>query len=99
MGALVQCTHQGPATPPTTFPRVLVSGMPVAMQPIPWVIAGCANPPASGGPCVTAMFPVGSTRVFVNVAVPVLLLTSIGNAAPTGLPVMAKTAQVRVMAT
>jgi hypothetical protein len=96
-GAVVSCAHQGVAQPTSPFPRVLVNGMPVAMMPPPWAVAGCVNPPQAGGPCVTALFNNPAKRVFVNVAVPVLLIDSIGMA-NNGLPVLAKSAQPRVIA-
>jgi hypothetical protein len=99
-GAQVVCAHGGQAQPPSAFPRVLVNGMPVAMQPVPWVIAGCALPPPPGanGPCVSAMYTTAATRVFVNLTVPVLLADSQALAVPTGTPLVPVVVQPRVVA-
>lgn len=100
-GATVLCAHAGQAVPTATFPRVLVGGMPVAMQPPPWTVAGCTLPPptAANGPCVTATFVTAAVRVFVNGAVPVLVLDSQSIAAPTGTPLFPVATQIRVIAT
>lgn len=100
-GATVLCAHAGQAVPVSVFPRVLVSGMPVAMLLAPWVVTGCTlpPPPAANGPCVTAPFVTSALRVFVNVAVPLLLLDSQAVAVPTGTPLVAVASQTRVVAT
>ena len=48
--------------------------MTVTTLPAPYVVAGCAlpPPPAGNGPCVTAQWVTGATRVLAN-GVPVLL--------------------------
>jgi hypothetical protein len=100
LGATVQCAHGGRATPPSTFPRVLVNSMPVAVQPIPWVVAGCAlpPPPAANGPCVTASWVTASLRVLAG-GTPVLLLDSQAITVPSGTPLLPVSAQTRVVAT
>lgn len=99
-GADVSCSHRGRATPLTPFPRVLVNGMPVATQPVPWGVTGCLQPPpnAGNGPCLTAVFTTAALRVFVNVAVPVLLADSVSTAAPTLTPLVPGILQTRVVA-
>ena len=66
LGATVICSHGGQATPIAPFPRVLVSGQPIATLASPYVVAGCPFPPVSGGPCVTAQWMVGATRVLAG---------------------------------
>jgi hypothetical protein len=97
MGATVLCAHGGQAQPTAVEPRVLVSGQPVVTLAAPYVIAGCAlpPPPAANGPCVTAQFLTGATRVFAD-GVPVLLMDSQALCAPTATPLLAVQAQVRV---
>ena len=67
LGASVLCAHGGQATPTAPFPRVLVSGQPVAT--IAHAVRGRRLPvPAgvAGGPCVTAQWVVGATRVLAG---------------------------------
>jgi hypothetical protein len=100
VGATVLCSHAGQAEPTVPNPRVLVSGMPIVTMPTPYVVAGCAfpPPPVANGPCITAMWITGSTRVFSN-ATPVLLLDSQAICAPTGTPLLILMTQTRVIGT
>ncbi len=97
VGATVLCAHAGQAQPTAPNPRVLVSGQPTVLMTTPYVIAGCVMPPpiAGNGPCVTAQWVSGSTRVFSN-GVPLLLLDSQAICAPTGTPLLPVAAQLRV---
>jgi len=63
------------------------------------VIAGCAMPPppVANGPCLTAQWLIGSTRVFAE-GVPLLLLDSQALCTPTGTPLIIAATQVRVTA-
>jgi hypothetical protein len=99
VGATVICSHGGQATPTAPFPRVLVSGQPVTTLPAPYVVAGCAlpPPPAANGPCVTAQWVVGATRVLAG-GQPVLVQSSQAICAPTGTPVQILVTQTRVTA-
>jgi hypothetical protein len=98
-GATVQCAHGGQAQPTAPNPRVMVSGMPTVLLTAPYVVAGCAfpPPPAANGPCVTAQFTVGSTRVLSN-GQPLLLFDSQAICAPTGTQTMIVASQTRVLA-
>lgn len=97
LGATVLCAHGGQAQPTSVNPRVLVNGQPIVVQTTVYVVAGCPlpPPPAANGPCVTAQWIVGATRVFAN-GVPVLLMTSQAICAPTGTPLLPIVAQPRV---
>lgn len=97
VGATVLCSHGGQAQPTAPNPRVLVSGQPIVTQPAPYVVAGCTlpPPPAANGPCLTAQWITGATRVLSN-ATPVLLLSSQAICAPTGTPLMIVVTQMRV---
>lgn len=99
VGATVLCAHGGQATPTVPNPRVLVSGQPIVNLPTPYVIAGCPFPPpiAANGPCVTAQFVMGSTRVLSN-GMPVLLMDSQAICVPTGTPLIVAVTQPRVFA-
>jgi len=99
LGATVICSHGGQATPTAPYPRVLVSGQPVTTLPAPYVVAGCALPPphAANGPCVTAQWIVGATRVLAG-GQPVLVQSSQAICAPTGTPVQILVTQTRVTA-
>ena len=97
LGAVVTCTHAGPATPLTPFPRVLLSGQPAVTLASPYAIAGCALT-GSAPPCVTGQWLSGATRVFAGGAP---LVTSAGSStcvAP-GTPLMPVSFQLRVLAT
>jgi hypothetical protein len=99
LGATVICSHGGQATPTAPCPRVLVSGQPVTTLPAPYVVAGCAlpPPPAANGPCVTAQWVVGATRVLAG-GQPVLVQSSQAICAPTGTPLQILLSQLRVAA-
>jgi len=96
VGSTVMCMHGGQAQPTAPFARVLVSGMPVATMLSPHVIAGCAFvPPAGNGPCVTAQWMIGATRVLAGGA-PVLLQSSQALCAPTATSLNILVTQTRV---
>ncbi|MBI1395856.1 MAG: hypothetical protein GC151_07735 [Betaproteobacteria bacterium] len=99
-GATVLCAHGGQALPTVPNSRVLVNGMPTVTQPTLYTIAGCAlpPPPAANGPCVTAQFLTGSTRVLSN-GQPLVLLDSQALCTPTGTPLLVTVTQTRVTAT
>ena len=99
VGATVLCMHGGQAQPTVPNPRVLVGGEPIVTQPAPYVVAGCPFvPPGGNGPCVTAQWVIGATRVFAGGA-PVLLQTSQAVCAPTGTPLNIIVTQTRVSGT
>lgn len=97
-GAVVMCAHAGQATPTAPNPRVMVGGQPTVMLSVPWTIAACPFPPVSGGPCVTAMWSVGTTRV-TSQGQPLVLSTGVATCAPTGVPLTVAVVQPRVSAT
>jgi hypothetical protein len=99
-GATVCCSHNGQATPTTTNARVLVGGQPVVTLTTPYVISGCTlgSPALGNGPCVTAQWITGASRVFASGRA-VLITTGQAVCAPTGAPLTAVTAQTRVVAT
>src|SRR6185295_4030655 len=100
VGATVLCSHGGQAQPTVPNPRVLVSGQPTVAMTAPYVIAGCALPPptAGNGPCVTAQWITGATRLTSN-GQPLLLLDSQAICAPTGTPLMIAVTQTRATGT
>lgn len=99
VGAQVQCAHAGQAQPTIPNPRVLVSGQPTVLMTSPYVIAGCTfpPPPTANGPCVTAQWLSGTTRVLSN-GQPLLVQSSQGICAPTGTPLIIAATQTRVTA-
>jgi hypothetical protein len=98
VGATILCAHGGQAQPTAPYPRVLVNGMPVVTMPSPHVVAGCPFvPPAGNGPCVTAQWIVGATRVLAG-GMPVLVQTSQAVCVPTATPVLILATQTRVVA-
>lgn len=98
VGATVLCSHAGQAQPTSPNPRVLVSGQSIVVQTTPYTVTGCTlpPPPTANGPCVTAQWVTGATRVFAS-GVPVLLLSSQAICAPTGTPLQPTVAQTRVI--
>ena len=99
VGAQVLCSHAGQAQPTVPNPRVTVSGQPTVLMTSPYVIAGCAfpTPPTANGPCVTAQWLTGTTRVLSN-GQPLLVQSSQGICAPTGTPLLTLVTQTRVSA-
>ena len=97
VGATVMCSHGGQAQPTVPNPRVLLSGAPSVTLAAPWVVAGCPFVPPNPGPCVTAQWTVGATRVTSN-GQPLLVLTGTATCVPTGTPLLPMVAQTRVTA-
>ena len=97
LGASVLCAHGGQATPTMPFPRVTVSGQPVTALAAPYVVAGCPFVPPAPGPCVTAQWVLGATRVLAG-GQPVLIQSGVAVCAPTGTPLMPLVTQTRVTA-
>ena len=100
MGATVLCAHAGQAQPTVTNPRVKVGGQPIVTLPAVYSIAGCTMPPptAGNGPCVTAQFVMGATRVTAGKQ-PVLLQDGQAICTPTATPLTIAVTQVRVKGT
>lgn len=100
VGAQVLCSHAGQATATVPNPRVTVSGQPTVLMSSPYVVAGCTLPPptAANGPCVTAQWLSGTTRVTSN-GQPLLVQSSQAICTPTGTPLMVVATQTRVSAT
>jgi hypothetical protein len=98
-GAQVLCAHAGQATPTVSNPRATVSGQPTVLMTTPYVIAGCTLPPptAANGPCVTAQFLTGTTRVTSN-GQPLVVQSSQSICTPTGTPLIIAATQTRVSA-
>lgn len=97
LGATVVCAHGGQAAPTAPFPRVLVSGQPVTTLGAPYVVAGCPFVPPAPGPCVTAQWVTGATRVLAG-GQPVLIQGGAAICAPTGTPLLPLATQTRVTA-
>lgn len=99
VGAQVLCAHGGQATPTVPNPRVTVSGQPTVLITAPYMVAGCTLPPpnVANGPCITAQWLVGSTRVTSN-GQPLVVQSSQAICAPTGTPLMILLTQARVSA-
>ncbi len=97
VGATVICAHGGQAQPTAPNPRVLLSGAPSVLMTMPWAVAACPFVPPAPGPCVTAQWLVGTTRVTSN-AQPLLVQSSQAICAPTGAPLLPLVMQTRVSA-
>jgi hypothetical protein len=94
----VMCLHGGPAQPATPLPRVKLSGASAVGQAAPYTVSGCSFPPQSGGPCATAQWTVGTTRVKSN-GQPLVIQGGSATCMPTGVPLTITTVQPRVKAT
>ncbi len=99
VGAQVLCSHAGQATPVVPNPRVTVSGQPTVLMTSPYMVAGCTLPPptAANGPCVTAQWVSGTSRVLSN-GQPLLVQSSQAVCTPTGTPLVIVATQTRVSA-
>ena len=99
VGATVLCSHAGQAQPTTPNSRVTVSGQPTVLMTAPYAVTGCTLPPptAGNGPCVTAQWVSGTTRVTSN-GQPLLVQSSQAICAPTGTPLIIVTTQTRASA-
>lgn len=97
-GAVVICAHGGQAAPTAPNQRVTVSGQATVLLSAPWTVAGCGLPPAAGGPCVTAQWTTGTTRV-TSMGQPLVIQGGSATCAPTGTPLTVVTLQPRVVAT
>lgn len=99
VGAQALCLHAGQAQPTVPNPRVTVSGQPTVLMTSPYVVAGCTfpPPPAGNGPCVTAQWLSGTTRVLSN-GQPLLVQSSQAICAPTGTPLLIVVTQTRASA-
>jgi hypothetical protein len=97
VGATVRCAHGGDAKPTISSPRVSLGGQAAVTTSGPYLVSGCAMPPpiAGNGPCVSATWLMGATRVKIGGA-PALLLDSQALCAPTGTPLLPVQAQMRV---
>ena len=99
VGATVQCSHGGTATPTAPNPRVTVSGQPTVVMSAPYVIAGCPfNVSSSPVPCVTGQWTVAATRVMSS-GQPLVLMTSQSVCTPNGTPMLPLSAQTRALGT
>jgi len=98
LGAVVLCSHAGPAQPLSPFPRVLLSGQPLVTIASPYAVTGCALTGTPAPPCVTGQWLVGAARVLAG-GVPVATMTGASTCVPTGTPMLPVSAQPRVLVT
>jgi hypothetical protein len=80
-------------------PRVTVSNQPTVLMTTQYTVTGCTlpPPPAANGPCVSAQWLSGTTRVTSN-SKPLVVQSSQATCAPTGTPLLIITTQTRVSA-
>lgn len=95
----VLCSHAGQAKPTAPNPRVLAGGQPTVLMTAPYIVASCTlpPPPIANGPCVTAQWVSGTTRVLSN-GQPLLVQSSQAICAPSGTPLLIVATQPRVSA-
>ena len=98
-GAQVVCMHMGQAMPTAVSPKVMVAGQPAVTVAAPYSVAGCPFiPPAGTGPCVTAQWVMGATRV-TSFGMPLVIQTGQAVCVPTGTGLQVLVVQPRVIAT
>lgn len=98
LGAVVMCSHAGPAQPVAPFPRVLVSGQPVVTIASPYAVTGCTLSASGSPPCVTGQWLTGAVRVLAG-GQPLATMAGSSTCIPTGSPLLPISAQPRVNAT
>lgn len=99
LGATVNCSHGGQATPTVPNPRVSVSGQFTVVMSTPYAVAGCPfNVGGSPSPCVTGQWVKAAIRVFSN-GQPLVLMDSQSNCTPNATPLVPMAAQTRVIGT
>lgn len=99
LGAQVVCMHMGQAVPVVTSPRVTVAGQPAVTLTSSYTIAGCPFvPPPGTGPCATAQWVLGTTRV-TSMGQPLLIQGGQAVCVPTGTGLLALVVQPQVIAT
>lgn len=98
LGAVVTCSHAGPATPLSPFPRVLLSGQVAVTIASPYAVTGCALSGTPTPPCVTGQWLSGAIRVLAG-GVPLATMAGTSSCVPTGTPMLPISAQPRVLAT
>jgi hypothetical protein len=91
----VLCSHGGQAQPTVPNPRVKVSAQATVLLSAPYTVAGCALPTNVGGPCATAQWTSGSTRV-TSMGQPLVIQGGSATCVPTGVPLMVTVTQPRV---
>ncbi|HET7065496.1 MAG TPA: hypothetical protein VFI49_14585 [Rudaea sp.] len=97
IGATVNCSHLGVATPGAPNAQVLVSAQATVTQPTPYAIAGCSLA-SSGSACVTGTWTSGTTRVTSN-GQPLVIATGLSTCVSNGTPMLVVSSQTRVIAT
>ena len=97
LGAVVTCSHAGPATPVSPYPRVLLSGQPAVAVGTPHAVTGCTLS-GSAPPCVSGQWLTGALRVLGG-GVPLATMAGTSTCVPTGTPLLPVSAQPRVLAT
>ncbi len=99
VGAQVVCMHMGQAMPTSPSPRVMVAGQPAVTMAASYSIAGCPFvPPPGTGPCATAQWVVGATRV-TSEGMPLLIQGGTAVCVPTGTGLQVMVVQPQVTAT
>lgn len=99
LGAQVVCMHMGQAMPTMTSPNVMVAGQPAVTVAGPYSVAGCPFiPPAGTGPCATAQWVMGATRV-TSFGQPLVIQGGVAVCVPTGTGLQVLVVQPRVTAT
>ena len=98
IGSTLLCAHGGQAISMAPAARLRLAGQPALVQ-VPFLVAGCANPPppTGTGPCVTAQFLTAATRVR-SMGLPLLVDSGLSICVPTGTPLTAVALQARVSA-
>jgi hypothetical protein len=100
--ATIMCGHGGPVKIIPSNTRVMVGGVPVALQTDTTLVSGCpfTVPPGTPMPCIPVQWATGTTRVMIT-GKPALLANSMGMNTGMGppVPVSIASTQTKVTAT
>jgi hypothetical protein len=98
-GATVLCLHTtGRAKPTVTSTRVTLGGSAAIGLVAPWNVTGCTNPAIAGGPCQTALWTAGSTKV-TSMGQPLVIQGGTAVCQPPPVPLTVTVVQTRVLLT
>lgn len=97
--ATVMCSHVGEAKPTVTSTKVKADGKAIVTLSSVYTVSGCTMPPppAGMGPCVTAQWLMGATKV-MSMGEPVLLESNASATlcTPTATPLQLVVTQMKV---
>lgn len=98
VNSTVMCSHAGQAQPGSPSPRVTMANQAAVPLSSSYTISGCSLVPQAGGPCATALWVVGTTRV-TSGGTPLLIDSGSAVCVPTGTGLQVSVVQQKVQMT